>query len=209
MTTVEIINDLLKDKGVSASKMMAELGFSSGLYSQWKSGKQKPSLDKLEKIAEYFSVSVDYLRGASSNVILSSAQQLDTSQLLSIPVLGRVAAGRTCYAEKDITGYEYVSADALREGYDYIYLKVKGDSMEPFLMDGDYVLVQLRDVVDSGSYAVVIIDGEDGLVKKIEYDDTHVSLISVNPYYPPRTFWGAEMNRVKTIGKVVEVKRKI
>lgn len=68
MTTVEIINELLKDKGVSASKMMSELGFSSGLYSQWKSGKQKPSRDKLEKIAEYFSVSVDYLLGNASTV---------------------------------------------------------------------------------------------------------------------------------------------
>lgn len=69
MTTVEIINELLQNKGVSASKMMSELGFSSGLYSQWKSGKQKPSRDKLEKIAEYFGVSVDYLLGNSSDTL--------------------------------------------------------------------------------------------------------------------------------------------
>lgn len=68
MTTVEIINKLLKDKGISAAKMMNELGFSSGLYSQWKSGKQKPSRDKLEKIANYFNVSVDYLLGTTPTV---------------------------------------------------------------------------------------------------------------------------------------------
>ena len=68
MTTVEIINKLLKDKGISAAKMMNELGFSSGLYSQWKSGKQKPSREKLEKIAYYFNVSVDYLLGTTPTV---------------------------------------------------------------------------------------------------------------------------------------------
>lgn len=68
MTTVEIINKLLKDKGISAAKMMNELGFSSGLYSQWKSGKQKPSREKLEKIANYFNVSVDYLLGTTPTV---------------------------------------------------------------------------------------------------------------------------------------------
>ena len=68
MTTVEIINKLLKDKGISAAKMMNELGFSSGLYSQWKRGKQKPSREKLEKIANYFNVSVDYLLGTTPTV---------------------------------------------------------------------------------------------------------------------------------------------
>lgn len=63
MNTIEIINDLLKEKGISASKMMKDLGFSSGLFSQWKKGLQNPSRKKLEMIAQYFNVSVDYLLG--------------------------------------------------------------------------------------------------------------------------------------------------
>lgn len=56
MTSVEKINVILKEKGISATKMMKELGFSSGLYSQWKKGLQNPSLSKLSKIAEYLNV---------------------------------------------------------------------------------------------------------------------------------------------------------
>ena len=63
MTTVDIISKLLAERGISASKMMSALGFSNGLFSQWKSRKQKPSREKLDKIADYFGVSVDYLLG--------------------------------------------------------------------------------------------------------------------------------------------------
>lgn len=209
MTTVEIINDLLKQKHISAAKMMNELGFSSGLYSQWKSGKQKPSSDKLEKIADYFGVSVDYLLGTNSDTKTPlNFQLIDMSKMISVPIVGRVAAGRSCYADKYITGYELVHPDSIKTGYDYIYLKVKGDSMEPQLFDGDLVLVQLQDVVEHGDYAVVIVDGEDGLVKRFEYGEGYIRLVSYNPYYPPRVFEGSEMTRVKIVGKVVESKRK-
>lgn len=62
MRTVEQIQEVLNEKNISAGQMMKDLGFSSGLFSQWKSGKQNPSLSKLEKIAEYLGVTVEYLR---------------------------------------------------------------------------------------------------------------------------------------------------
>ncbi len=61
MTTIERIIELLAERNISASKMMRDLEFSKGLFSQWKAGKQKPSVKKLQKISEYFNVSMDYL----------------------------------------------------------------------------------------------------------------------------------------------------
>lgn len=66
MDTIEIIVEELNKKGVKPSQMMSELGFSNGLFSQWKSGLQKPSSTKLEKIAEYLDCSVDYLLGKTT-----------------------------------------------------------------------------------------------------------------------------------------------
>ena len=43
---------------------MRELGFSNAIATHWKNG-QLPGLASLEKIADYFNVSVDYLRGKS------------------------------------------------------------------------------------------------------------------------------------------------
>lgn len=62
MRTVDRIQDILNKENISAAKMMRDLGFSSGLFSQWKAGKQKPSLDKLERIADYLDITLDELR---------------------------------------------------------------------------------------------------------------------------------------------------
>lgn len=63
MDTIERINLLLKEKQITPAKMAQDLGFSSGLFSQWKKRTQKPSTEKLQKIAEYLEVSVDFLLG--------------------------------------------------------------------------------------------------------------------------------------------------
>ena len=72
---------------------------------------------------------------------------------------------------------------------------------------GRDVLV-VEDIVDSGTYAVVIIDNEDGVVKKIYMSKGRIELRSENPYYPPRIFEGEECARVRIFGKVIECKRK-
>lgn len=71
MNTVQIIQEELQSKHIKPSKMMKDLGFSSGLFSQWKSGQQKPSVDKLQKIAEYLNVSFEYLLGKTNKPVQS------------------------------------------------------------------------------------------------------------------------------------------
>lgn len=61
MCIIDRINRLLRERGISAAKMMRDLNFSSGLYSQWKSMGRIPSTDKIEVIAAYLGVSTDYL----------------------------------------------------------------------------------------------------------------------------------------------------
>lgn len=71
METIDIIIELLKQKGVSGAQMSRELGFSNAVFSQWKNKKQKPSAESLQKMAEYFGVSVDMLLTRSDKVILA------------------------------------------------------------------------------------------------------------------------------------------
>ena len=60
----EIFEQLLQLKGITAYKVSKETGISQASLSDWKSGKVKqPSIDKLQKIADYFGVTVDYLLG--------------------------------------------------------------------------------------------------------------------------------------------------
>jgi transcriptional regulator with XRE-family HTH domain len=60
MTFYERLEKLRKDKGISQGDLEKELGFSNGSISKWK--KSKPTLERYQKLAEYFGVSVEYLR---------------------------------------------------------------------------------------------------------------------------------------------------
>lgn len=60
-TTKDRIKTLADARGIALAKLDAELGFGNGTIGKW--DKSAPSSDKLQIVAEYFNVSVDYLLG--------------------------------------------------------------------------------------------------------------------------------------------------
>ena len=60
-----------------------------------------------------------------------------------------------------------------------ICIRVKGDSMSPKIEDGDLIQVHKQSSVDSGDIAVVLLDGSEGLVKKVVYDAEYIQLIKL------------------------------
>ena len=83
--------------------------------------------------------------------------------------------------------------------------KVKGDSMYPKIEDEDIVVVRKQSSVDSGQIAVVLIDNEDGLVKKVIYDKDTIELHSINPEYQTKIFNGKDVLRVSIVGLVRQI----
>lgn len=69
MDIYDRIQELMVTQGVNAATVCKNTGISSALMTQWKQRKQNPSGNKLQKIADYFGVSVDYLLGAEDNII--------------------------------------------------------------------------------------------------------------------------------------------
>lgn len=59
----EIFERLLEERGITAYKVAKATGISTGSLTDWKKGRSAPKADKLQKIADYFGVSVDYLLG--------------------------------------------------------------------------------------------------------------------------------------------------
>lgn len=57
----EIFEKLLKENGVSAYKVSNATGIGRSTFTDWKSGRSKPKEEKLQKIADYFGVTLDYL----------------------------------------------------------------------------------------------------------------------------------------------------
>lgn len=65
MSVLYKIKDLANEKGVSLSELERSIGISNGSISKWE--KSSPKADTLQKVADYFNVSVDYLLGRTNN----------------------------------------------------------------------------------------------------------------------------------------------
>ena len=61
MSIIDKINRELMKKGKNGAEMSRDIGLSNGAYSQWNTGKTRPSKKTLLKVAEYLGVSVEYL----------------------------------------------------------------------------------------------------------------------------------------------------
>jgi hypothetical protein len=78
MQYIQKIEQELKLRGITAKKMLLELGYSDNLISQWKKG-AVPSVDRIIKIADYLDVSADYLMASDET---ASDEKLAPSNLL-------------------------------------------------------------------------------------------------------------------------------
>ena len=203
------ISEAIEKSGLSYPELERLTGISKSSLQRYATGvTKKIPIDCIEKIAEATHADARYLMGWEAAAPINKIP-FAPAQMIPIPVIGRVAAGYTCLAEQYIDSYALADPDSLTDGYDYFWLRVTGDSMEPDIREGDLVLVRVQEAVESGECAVVLVDGEDGLVKDIEIGKDHVTLCSKNPNYPPRVFVREEANRVRIVGKVVELKRVI
>lgn len=129
---------------------------------------------------------------------------VDLSTLPELDIIGTVRAGVGGIAQEDVIGHEYAyTVNATKETH--FYLKVKGNSMEPRIKEGDLALVRRQSDVDSDDLAIVLVDNEEGVLKKVVKKPNSIELKSFNPYYPTRVFAGKEMDSIKILGKVIKI----
>lgn len=127
-----------------------------------------------------------------------------------IPILGRVVAGAPLEAVENLLGYEEISVNTARGG-EFFALQVKGDSMAPRICEGDTVIVKKQNVVENGDIAIVLVNGEEATIKKVNVSDAGVTLIAYNPVvYEPHFYTKEEVETfpVSIIGKVIEFRGK-
>ncbi len=196
-----------EDSGETLEEVGRLMGVNKSTVMRWERGETaKINLPTLHSLARHFRVSTAWLAGLADD---PTPGEGDTSpDVVPVPVMGSVRAGCGGVVFEDMTDTEPVDAATLKDGQEYFWLRVAGDSMTPVINDRDLVLVRRQEQVDSGRYAVVVVDEEEGLVKRVVYADGWVELQSVNPYYPPRRFEGEQAARVTVVGLVVESKRK-
>ncbi len=196
------LRSLRKENKMSQQALADKLSVSRSTVAMWETGGSQPDNASLHAMADFFGVSVDFL--------------LDREPLIKAPskgvwinVLGDVAAGTPIEAIEDIVDQEEIPLDMAAQG-EHFGLRIRGDSMEPKISDGDVVIVRRQTDVEDGNVAVVLVNGDSATVKRIRKRTDGILLIPFNQMYEPTFYSNAEIQSlpVVVLGKVVELRAK-
>lgn len=145
------------------------------------------------------------------DVPMHNIDNTNTNQInaKTINVLGRVATGIPFNANTEIIDIEEISEEMAKTG-EYFGLKIRDDSMEPRICDGDVVIVRQQDDAESGDIVIAMVNGDDATCKRLVKCASSIALVSLNTKYEPMMFTNEEImsKPVRVIGKVIELRGK-
>jgi len=124
------------------------------------------------------------VRKAEARRALHVTRSASQAEGVSVPILGRIAAGPPLLAEEQVLDRVVLDKSLIRWEKPFL-LKVKGDSMiGAGILDGDHVLVKAQDQAEPGELVVALLDDEATVKRLIRTADGY-ALQPENPHYAP------------------------
>lgn len=219
MTIGERIKKIRKDKGMSPEKLAELIGKDRATIYRYESNDiEKLPTNVLEPLCKALGTTPAYIMGwteelGNNFIDYSKADLVEApkkkKEKFLIPVLGTVRAGYPAEAIENILDYEEISESMARNG-EYFALKVKGDSMLPRFTEGDIVIVRKQNDVDNGDIAIMLVNGDEATIKKVQKFKGGINLIPSNTTYDVITYSNKDIATmpVQCLGKVVELRAK-
>lgn len=177
---------------------------------RWENGEtEKIKLPILETLAKYYGVNPVWLAGHD----VPKYDTIKTDELgnptTDIPLLGTVKAGYDYLAQENIIEKINVETSLVGDGSEYFALKVKGDSMSPIFIEGDIVIIKKQNDCENNEIAIIIVNGDEGTIKKVRKTEQGIILQPLNPAYAPLIFTNEEIKSmpITIVGIVKQLKR--
>lgn len=146
----------------------------------------------------------DLIHNPDPNVEWTNLPEFNKDNCVLMPILGDIPCGELrLVTDEQIIGWEYMPIHEAQKGY--FWLRAKGDSMEPYIMEGDLLLVDSKGKTQWNNRDIIIayVDGE-VTCKQIELKNNHALLRPFNPRHPTIII----TDQMEITGRVVEIKRK-
>ena len=106
------------------------------------------------------------------------------TRFVSVPLVGRIAAGQPLLAAENVDGFLPVPAD-MAQGEELFALKVRGDSMrDAGIFHGDIIVARQQSTANNGDIVVALLEDE-ATVKRFFKEADHVRLQPDNPEHTP------------------------
>jgi len=205
-TIAERIKEGMELRNLKQADLVEMTGISKGALSSYISGHYIPKQNNIYLISKALNVSESWLMGNDVPIERSYSFK---KRGVTINVLGRVAAGIPIEAIENIIDTEEITEEMAKTG-DFFGLKIRGDSMEPKISEGDVVIVRKQEDAENGQIIIATVNGTDATCKRLRKYRDGIELISNNPSYEPMFFSNEEIENkpVKIIGRVVELRSK-
>lgn len=181
-------NDLAKDLNLPYTTVTS-----------WYNGEFYPRIDKIQLLANYFSIQ-------KSDLVEDHSKKKNI-----VNVYSSVHAGILSEMIENIVDTEEISEKLASSDKTYFGIKVKGDSMLPDYHEGDTLIIERTPSCESGSDCIVAINGHEAFLKRVYINSNGITLQALNPKYEPLIYSNDEIKQlpVTIIGIVKELRRKI
>lgn len=196
------LNKIMKIRNLKQVDLVEKTGIDKTLINKYLNGVTNARQKKLTELANALDVSETWLMGY--DVPMEKKLNIDIIQPKRVPVLGKISAGLPLYSEEQLEGYMMAPEIAIKDGIEYFYLRVQGDSMNTKFNDGDLVLIQKQDTLENGEIGAIRVNGFDATVKRFKTQGDLIILepMSTNPIHTVQIYNPKEVD-INIIGKVI------
>lgn len=208
-TIAERLRKGMELRNLKQVDVIERTGINKGALSSYLSGKYEPKQNNIHLLAKALNVNEAWLMGHEVSMERAPFSTDSRKKGVTINVLGRVAAGIPIEAIEDIVDTEEITEELAQTG-NFFGLRIRGNSMEPRMCEGDIVIVRQQDDAESGDVVIATVNGTDAMCKRLRKYRDGIEFISNNPSYDPMFYSNEEIasKPVRIIGKVVELRGK-
>lgn len=190
------IKKLLKEYNLNQNQLAKIAEVSESTVGKWVLRHSTPRMGAIQKIVDHFGIPKSYILGESPPNLIGVSPMT-----VKIPILGEISCGDPLLVEDNIKAYRHESPDTLPGGA-LFYLQAKGDSMEPTIPNGCFVLIREQPEVEYGEIAAVLVNGDsEATLKRVRRQGDTIILTPDNREYEPWIV--TEDNPARIIGKAI------
>ena len=171
MTIQNLIKNRRKELGLTLLDIANACGVSEATVSRWESGDiVNMKRSRIAQLAKVLNISPSLLIHDDYDVLIN----YNSTTKPQIPILGIVPCGEPIEAIEDIIEWIDVVPSQAKGHFGLI---AKGDSMSPYILDGDILIVKYTPEVNSGKIAIVKVNGDEATCKRLVINDAGLTLV--------------------------------
>lgn len=205
-TFAERLRELRNEKKMTMKDLADKLSLTEQAISMYERNERRPNFEKLEEIADFFNIDMNYLLGKSiiKNSYAHEFREITIDKLIrKIPLYDFISCGEGGFVDDNIIDFVSLPASMFSARKEYFAQYAKGDSMaNANINNGDLVIFEKTSTITNGMIGCFCIDDNIATCKRLSISNDQIILLPENPSYNPII---VSVESFKCIGKLAFV----